>query len=193
MNAVSPRAARILEGHGKYDVEHVKRICEYAASRTGGGSRSGFRSGLHDSELEGIVRFAKRIGAKVGIQNYLYYRKGRNPADAKQMPWEGFYSMLKKLERELDFKLILDEADFGIERRSLFLSLSGRVRQWRLWSSAREVQGGGDSGLLRGGTLRSPTSAGARLRLRSGLRATSTTCFLGGWFEVAGNCRNCWR
>ena len=115
LNAVSPKAAKVLEGHGKYDVSYVKRMCEYAAGKLPEVVLAPvFVPGYNDSELAEIVKFAKRIGAKVGIQNYLRYKKGRNPRGVKEMPWDKFYSVLRKLEEDLDFKLVLDEQDFGI-------------------------------------------------------------------------------
>ena len=114
LNAISSQTAKILEGHGKYDVEHVKKTCEYAAKKIQVVLAPVFVPGYNDNELSEIIKFAKKIGAKAGIQNYLYYKKGRNPVNAKQMPWSNFYEKLKKLEKKHDFKLILDEKDFGI-------------------------------------------------------------------------------
>ena len=114
LNAVSEKAAKILEGSGRYDVAHVKKMCEYAAKKMEVVIAPVFVPGYNDAELGEIIEFAKKIKAKVGIQNWLFYRQGRNPKDAKQMPWENFYEMLKKLEAQHDFKLILDEKDFGI-------------------------------------------------------------------------------
>ncbi len=114
LNAVSDKAAKILEGSGKYGVAHVKKMCEYAAKKLEVVLAPVFVPGYNDRELDGIVEFAKKINAKVGIQNWLFYRQGRNPKDAKQMPWEQFYELLRGLEKKHDFKLILGEKDFGI-------------------------------------------------------------------------------
>ncbi len=114
LNAFTDKKAKILEGHGKYDVEHAKRICKYAANKLEVVIAPVFVPGYNDDELKDIVLFAKSICAKVGIQNYLYYERGRNPANTKSMPWPNFYELLKKLEVETNFKLILDTADFGV-------------------------------------------------------------------------------
>ena len=116
LNAVSGRTSKILEGHGKYDVERVKKIAGYAAKRLEVFLAPVYVPGYNDDELGRIVEFAKEIGAKVGIQNYLYYKKGRNPANVAESSWTRFYDMLKKLEKEHDFKLIVDEEDFGVVR-----------------------------------------------------------------------------
>lgn len=114
LNAFNAPAAKMLEGHGKYDVEHVKRMCGYAAGKVEVVLAPVFVPGYNDLELKEIVLFAKDIGAKVGIQNYLYYARGRNPANSAEMPWPEFYELLKKLEAETGVKLIMSESDFGI-------------------------------------------------------------------------------
>ncbi|MBI2137850.1 radical SAM protein, partial [Candidatus Woesearchaeota archaeon] len=116
LNAASEKMAKILEGHGKYDVKNAKQMAEYAAGKMEVIIAPVFVSGYNDTELGEIIKFAKSIGAKAGIQNYLFYKRGRNPKNASQMPWEKFYEMLKKLEKEHEFKLMLDEKDFQITK-----------------------------------------------------------------------------
>ena len=116
LNAISGKTSKVLEGHGKYDVEHVKRMAEYAAKKLEVFLAPVYVPGYNDTELGLIIEFAKKIGAKVGIQNYLYYNKGRNPMNVAESPWAKFYGMLKKLEKEHEFSLIMDEEDFGIRR-----------------------------------------------------------------------------
>ena len=116
LNAVSGKMAKILEGHGKYDVEYVKKMAEYAAKKLEVVLAPVYVPGYNDAELGLIIEFAKKIGARVGIQNYLYYRKGRNPANTAESSWAKFYGMLKKLEEKHEFSLIMDESDFGVFR-----------------------------------------------------------------------------
>ena len=116
LNAVSGKMSKILEGHGKYDVEYVKRMAGYAAKKLEVVLAPVYVPGYNDAELGLIIEFAKKIGARVGIQNYLYYRKGRNPANTSESSWAKFYGMLKKLEEEHEFSLIMDESDFGVFR-----------------------------------------------------------------------------
>lgn len=116
LNAISERMAKMLEGSGKYDVNHVKKMCGYASKRMEVVLAPVFVPGCNDGELAEMIKFAKKIKAKMGIQNFLHYRLGRTPLNTKQMPWEKFYEMLKRLEKEHDFKLMLDESDFGIKK-----------------------------------------------------------------------------
>ncbi|MBI4406407.1 radical SAM protein, partial [Candidatus Micrarchaeota archaeon] len=70
--------------------------------------------GNNEGEKENIVVIAKEIVATVGAQNYLYYKKGRNPKDAKQIQWPDFYGMLGKLQEKHGVKLVLSELDYEI-------------------------------------------------------------------------------
>jgi len=114
INAISDKMAKMLEGHGKYDIAHVKKICEYAVKKLEVYLSPVFVPGYNEDELGEIVKFAKQIGAKVGIQNFLEYKGGRIPQNTKSMPFDEFFEILRKLEKELDFKLILDGSDFGV-------------------------------------------------------------------------------
>ncbi|MBN2454833.1 radical SAM protein [Candidatus Woesearchaeota archaeon] len=113
MNAFSPEKAKIMQGTAKYDVEKVKEMASYAAAKFKVILAPVYVQGYNDSEMNEIVRFAARIGAKTGIQNFLYYPGGRNPAEQLQM--DKFYANLRQLEGETGEKLIVDGSDFGIE------------------------------------------------------------------------------
>ncbi len=98
INAFSHDMACRLAGT-TYNVEHVKEMVKYAKSR-------GLRviiapvllHGMNDDEIEALVDFAGEAGVDdVGIQNFLAYKKGRNPVD--QLPWDDFYSWLGGLEK----------------------------------------------------------------------------------------------
>jgi uncharacterized protein len=116
LNAVTDRMAKILEGHGKYDVSKVKALAKYAAKKLEVMLAPVFVPGYNDDELKQIVLFAKRIGARVGIQNFLTYKKGRTPQKTRQMPWENFYALLRNLEAETGVKLLLNEKDFDVRK-----------------------------------------------------------------------------
>ncbi len=70
--------------------------------------------GINESEIPKLVEFAKKHGLRIGIQNFLPYRSGRNPNKGVSM--EKFFSFLKKIEKELDYKLIFSEDDFEIRK-----------------------------------------------------------------------------
>ncbi|MBI2176099.1 radical SAM protein [Candidatus Woesearchaeota archaeon] len=115
LNAIEPKAAKIMEGFGGYDVEKVKKMAAYAAKTTIKVTLAPvIVGGYNDAEMEKIVQFAKEIGAAVGMQNYLFYKRGRNPKNAVQVPWERFYAELDALEKKHGTKLIFEAADYEI-------------------------------------------------------------------------------
>ncbi|MBI2575552.1 hypothetical protein HYV82_06730, partial [Candidatus Woesearchaeota archaeon] len=59
--------------------------------------------GYNDEEIPKLIRYAMDIGAKIGVQNYLYYKRGRNPATP--MEWDKFYEKLAGLEKEFGINL----------------------------------------------------------------------------------------
>ena len=67
---------------------------------------------LNDDEMPKIIEFAKKINAKVCIQNFLNYRFGRNPC--KSLPFEKFFEKMKNLEKKHEVKLIVDSTDFNV-------------------------------------------------------------------------------
>ena len=115
LNAIEPKVAKIMEGHGQYDVEKVKKMAAYAANTTIKVCLAPvIVGGYNDAEMEKIVMFAKEIGSSVGMQNYLFYKRGRNPKNAEQIPWPKFYESLEQLQKKHGVKLVLSEMDYEI-------------------------------------------------------------------------------
>ncbi|MBI4438360.1 radical SAM protein [Candidatus Woesearchaeota archaeon] len=103
LNALDERKAKVLAGWGLYDINRIRKVAEYAAARFELLIAPVWVPGFNDEEIPKLVRFALDIGARIGIQNYLFYRKGRNPV--KQASWERFYAMLSSLEKEFGVNL----------------------------------------------------------------------------------------
>ena len=120
LDAMDVVAARKIADTPNYNLKHVLDMIRYTAS-------SGvnylvapvFTPGFNMEELPKIIEFVKTLPCEsgtvptLGIQNYLPYKAGRRPV-REAMPWEEFYAMLKKLEKEYKVKLILDKDDFKI-------------------------------------------------------------------------------
>ncbi|MCF7861909.1 radical SAM protein [Candidatus Woesearchaeota archaeon] len=70
--------------------------------------------GINDSDIEEIVEFCAVNGIICGIQNYLYYNGGRNPA--KEIKWEDFRGLLHSWEDKYDIRLLFSEGDFNIHK-----------------------------------------------------------------------------
>ncbi|MBI2144849.1 radical SAM protein [Candidatus Woesearchaeota archaeon] len=115
LNAIDPKTAKIMEGHGLYDVEKVKKIAAYAAGTTIKVTLAPvIVGGYNEAEMGKIVAFAKEIGAATAMQNYLFYKRGRNPRNTQQISWPEFYTKLQELEGKYGSKLIFSAADYKI-------------------------------------------------------------------------------
>jgi hypothetical protein len=71
---------------------------------------------INEDDIDDIIELSKKIKNKkfpsIGIQNFLNYKGGRNVAE--QMPWENFFELLKRKEKEHDVRLIIEENLFNI-------------------------------------------------------------------------------
>jgi hypothetical protein len=116
INSLDEEVAKKLAGTNSYNVKKVKKIAEYIAKKGKGKLVIApvWVPGFNDDEIPKIIKFSLGLGARIGIQNFLNYRFGRNPA--KQMPWKIFYSKLAELEKVFKAKLILSEESFGIHK-----------------------------------------------------------------------------
>ncbi len=97
-----------------YNLSYVSEMAEYIASKEKLLLAPLYLPGVNDSEMPKLIRLAKQLKAKIGIQNFLPYRHGRKPV--KGISMKEFYSLLSRWEKEEDYKLILDAEDFGIRR-----------------------------------------------------------------------------
>ncbi len=111
INALSARTAARLAGCA-YPLGHIKKVAEAAAKEMRLVIAPVLVPGMNDAEMGPLIEFAKRLGVRIGIQNYLPYRFGRNPA--KPMPMPGFEERMRSLEKKHGCKLILGPADFNI-------------------------------------------------------------------------------
>ncbi len=117
INSLNPENAKRIAGCN-YDIERIKRIAEYIPGKCDLIIAPVLVPGFNDEDIEEIIQFAlkinKRNEIKLGIQNFLKYRGGRNPA--KQLSWKKFYARLAELEKKHNTKLILSNEDFGIRK-----------------------------------------------------------------------------
>tara|TARA_Y100000310_G_scaffold342065_1_gene443580 strand:+ start:279 stop:1487 length:1209 start_codon:yes stop_codon:yes gene_type:complete len=111
INSLDPELAKRIAG-AHYNINHVKDMAKYIAGKAGVIITPIWIQGVNDKEIPKLVEFADKIKADIGIQNFLRYKHGRNPA--KQMEWPEFYDKLKALEKRFDVKLIKSEEDFSI-------------------------------------------------------------------------------
>ncbi len=117
INSLSPENSKKIAGCN-YDIERIKQIAEYVPKKCDLIIAPVLVPGFNDADIEEIIEFALRINkrneVKLGIQNFLKYRGGRNPA--KQLSWKKFYARLGELEKKYGTKLILSHTDFNIRK-----------------------------------------------------------------------------
>jgi len=69
--------------------------------------------GTNDKEIPKLIKLSKKLDCGIGIQNFLNYQFGKNPA--KQMSWKEFIKKMKSLEKEFDAHLLFDfKEDFDV-------------------------------------------------------------------------------
>lgn len=99
----------------KYNLKHILNMIEYAAPKIELLIAPLLVPGFNENDLLEIIKLAKKLKIKtIGIQNFLNYKGGRNPAQA--WPWDQFINYLKDLENQTNTKLLLDfKKDFNIK------------------------------------------------------------------------------
>jgi uncharacterized protein len=103
-----------------YNLKHVIEMIDYASQKISVLLAPVIVPSLNDDQLEKIVDKGRSIKSQcqsqypvLGVQNFLNYKRGRNPV--KQRSWEEFFAMLAKMEDEKKVKLKLSKEDFGIK------------------------------------------------------------------------------
>lgn len=113
LNAIDRQVANKLAGCA-YNIDHVLEMARYAKAKLGLLIAPVWVPGINDEELSKLIELSKELGVRIGIQNFLGYKYGRNPV--KAAGWELFYEKLRKLEKEYSIKLIFSEEDFLIKK-----------------------------------------------------------------------------
>ncbi len=119
LNAFSKSKADLI-ANTSYPVSRVKSMIEFILKYTNISVVVApvLLRGFNEDELEKIVFFVKSLEEKynkkvvVGIQNFLYYKEGRNPS--KPFSWSEFDFFIKSLEEKTGKILKVDEEDFNI-------------------------------------------------------------------------------
>ncbi|MCK4588914.1 MAG: radical SAM protein [Nanoarchaeota archaeon] len=114
LNTLNPKTAQKLAGT-KYNLKHVLNMVEYAAPKIELLIAPLLIPGYNEKDLLELIKFSQKLKVKIiGIQNFLNYKGGRNPA--KAWPWDKFIDHLKDLEKQTNTKLLFDfKKDFNIK------------------------------------------------------------------------------
>jgi uncharacterized protein len=116
LDAIDPEKARKVAGVKSYNIEHVKKVIDYASQKLNVIVAPVITLSYNEDEMEEIIKWIKTLKKQpvLGIQNFLKYKTGRNPG--KEMAWDDFYSRLERLEKKHDVKLKLNKSDFNIKK-----------------------------------------------------------------------------
>ena len=118
LNALDPEIADKMAGF-PYNLKKVKEMAYYIPKKMDLIIAPLWLPGYNDDELVKLAKFAKEVGAgkncpAIGIQNFLFYRFGRNPV--KQVEMDVFYKKLQELEQKHGIKLINKGHMFKIKK-----------------------------------------------------------------------------
>jgi uncharacterized Fe-S cluster-containing radical SAM superfamily enzyme len=120
LQSLDEKKCRELAG-AAYNLKHLLEMIGYASRKINVLLAPVIVPGMNDDQLGLIVKKGNELksGMKLkldfpvlGIQNFLNYKRGRNPV--KQRSWEEFFEMLKPFENSSGLKLRLSKEDFGI-------------------------------------------------------------------------------
>src|SRR3989344_4866783 len=118
LDAIDEDKAKKIAGTQKYNLNHVLEIIAYASEKMQKRPIVApvFTLGFNEEELEKIIQFVKSLPKQpiLGIQNFLRYKTGRNPAP--EMSWDHFYALLEKLEKKYEIKLVVNKEDFKVRK-----------------------------------------------------------------------------
>ena len=115
INSLDEKKCSYLAG-APYNLKHLLRMMDYASKKMSVLIAPVIVPGMNDDDIKGIIEVGKKIKSDfpvLGIQNFLNYKRGRNPV--KQRTWEEFFEMLKMHEKDSGLKLKLCKEDFGIK------------------------------------------------------------------------------
>lgn len=111
LNAIDPEVANKVAGC-EYNIERIKEIARYLNEKLELIIAPTLLPGINDEEIPKIIQFCKEIGCVCGIQNFLFYKGGRNVENS--YTWEQFGDKMKEWEKKYDIKLFPPPIEFKI-------------------------------------------------------------------------------
>ncbi|MBI4447565.1 radical SAM protein [Candidatus Woesearchaeota archaeon] len=106
INALEQQCAKMLSGTTTYAIEKIMRLAEVISkTKIELWICPVWIPKMNDKEIPEIILFAKKIGAKVGIQKYEEYRHSRKIKKVETLNWWKFYKQINVWEKETGMKL----------------------------------------------------------------------------------------
>lgn len=117
LNSINPELAVEIAG-AHYNHKRILEMIKHISKKTNIIIAPVWVPSINDDEMEEIAKFAKELKnekflLKVGIQKFLPYKLGRNPAG--EISWEKFNEKLRELKQKYGEDLFVKFEDFNIE------------------------------------------------------------------------------
>ncbi len=117
INTLDKEKAKELSGCETYDLDKTLSLAKEV-------SESGIKlllapvwvPGWNDEDIPELIKLAKKLGAKIGIQKYEEYKHSRKPVSAKKISYKKFYKILSDWEKEYGINLICTAENFNINK-----------------------------------------------------------------------------
>lgn len=117
INGLSPAIAKSLSGTNFYSLDRILETAKnISSSKITLLLAPVWIPGINDEEIPKVIKLAKELNAKVGIQKYEEYKYSRKVKGAKAINYWKFYRQLKEWEKEFGVKLLCNKQDFGIHK-----------------------------------------------------------------------------
>lgn len=117
IHSLDTEKAKMLTGTDSYDIDKITELSKYITENTNIELLIApvWIPNINDKDIEEIIKFARSINAKLGIQKYEIYRYSRKMKKAKVDNWWKFYKKLEDLEKKYSIDLKLSKQDFNIK------------------------------------------------------------------------------
>lgn len=107
-----------LFGMNSYNIEKVVEMIRYVKQKGIDLMLTPvYLPNINDKDIEEIIKFAKDINCKIGLQKYETYKYSRKMKGTKKQTYWKFYRQMREWEKKYGIKLRYSYCDLGIEKR----------------------------------------------------------------------------
>ncbi|MBN2367768.1 radical SAM protein [Candidatus Woesearchaeota archaeon] len=96
----------------KYPLKRIMEICKFVSEKAHLLLVPVWVPGINDKDIEDVIIYAKEIGAKIGVQNFLEYKFEKKPVNP--IPMKLFFKKINELEEKLDIDLTTLDGELKI-------------------------------------------------------------------------------
>jgi len=116
INSIDSELSKRISDNKNYSIAHIKEVLKIISKKDIKLLIAPvYLPTLNDSEIDKLIKLAIELNCKIGLQNYLEYKRGKRPIK-KPITMDKFYKYLLELEKKFKIKLIFKEEDFYIKK-----------------------------------------------------------------------------